>query len=145
MYSSGQGEEATKRKRRRLALSCVECKSRKIKCDRNVPNCSSCLARGIQRNCRWGDERDADDRMFSQQTPISPESDVDRVVEKVLKRLQGREAPISPPATTSSSPSVNSAIAHPVHAAANIVKTTAFLPSKINPLDGRFSWPKPKG
>lgn len=45
-------------RRRRNAISCLECRARKIKCDRNVPGCSSCVARGIKHRCKWGDERD---------------------------------------------------------------------------------------
>ena len=41
-----------KKKRRRQALSCTECKRRKIKCDRNHP-CSPCARRGDQDKCRW--------------------------------------------------------------------------------------------
>ena len=46
------------KRRKRAILSCTECKQRKIKCDRNVPNCGSCVRRGVAHLCRWGDERD---------------------------------------------------------------------------------------
>ncbi|TKY90758.1 hypothetical protein EX895_000756 [Sporisorium graminicola] len=46
------------KRRKRAVLSCTECKQRKIKCDRNVPNCGSCVRRGVAHLCRWGDERD---------------------------------------------------------------------------------------
>ncbi|WFD00963.1 hypothetical protein MYAM1_003719 [Malassezia yamatoensis] len=55
-----QAERPTKVRRMRKPVSCVECRIRKIKCDRNVPNCSACVRRGIRHHCRWGDERDKD-------------------------------------------------------------------------------------
>ena len=45
-------------KRRRVALNCLPCRIRKIKCDRTVPVCSSCQRRSIPHKCHWGDERD---------------------------------------------------------------------------------------
>ncbi|KAH8106939.1 hypothetical protein BXZ70DRAFT_262413 [Cristinia sonorae] len=41
-----------KKKRRRQALSCTECKRRKIKCDRAQP-CGPCSRRGEQHRCQW--------------------------------------------------------------------------------------------
>lgn len=41
-----------KKKRRRQALSCTECKRRKIKCDRSQP-CAPCTRRGEQSRCQW--------------------------------------------------------------------------------------------
>lgn len=38
--------------RNRTALSCQECKRRKIKCDRTSP-CSACCRRGEEKTCRW--------------------------------------------------------------------------------------------
>lgn len=65
MGGSGQGElnmggppqldengQPVKKKRRRQALSCTECKRRKIKCDRQNP-CSPCTRRGEADRCRW--------------------------------------------------------------------------------------------
>ncbi|KAH9173989.1 hypothetical protein EDB89DRAFT_647481 [Lactarius sanguifluus] len=50
----GDSEQATrpKQKRRRQALSCTECKRRKIKCDRAHP-CTPCIRRGDQNKCQW--------------------------------------------------------------------------------------------
>ena len=45
-------------RRPRQATSCTQCRRRKIRCDGNVPGCSSCLQRGLAHQCRWGDERD---------------------------------------------------------------------------------------
>ncbi|KAI0249005.1 hypothetical protein BJV78DRAFT_734582 [Lactifluus subvellereus] len=50
----GDSEQAVrpKQKRRRQALSCTECKRRKIKCDRAHP-CTPCIRRGDQNKCQW--------------------------------------------------------------------------------------------
>lgn len=57
--SENQGEPpVAKRRRARKHVSCVPCRTRKIRCDRQVPSCSSCVRRGLQHLCRWGDERD---------------------------------------------------------------------------------------
>ncbi|KAJ6452712.1 hypothetical protein C8R47DRAFT_263255 [Mycena vitilis] len=40
------------KKRRRQALSCTECKRRKIRCDRTQP-CAPCVKRGDQSKCQW--------------------------------------------------------------------------------------------
>lgn len=55
----------------RKHVSCLECRNRKIRCDRNVPNCSSCVQRGIQHQCRWGDERDSE---VSLESPVLAQS-----------------------------------------------------------------------
>ncbi|KZT70081.1 hypothetical protein DAEQUDRAFT_223060 [Daedalea quercina L-15889] len=52
--SDGEGDmqEPPKKKRRRQALSCTECKRRKIKCDRAQP-CGPCTRRGEPQKCQW--------------------------------------------------------------------------------------------
>ncbi|RPD66540.1 hypothetical protein L226DRAFT_519886 [Lentinus tigrinus ALCF2SS1-7] len=49
---SDQDAPQKKQKRRRQALSCTECKRRKIKCDRANP-CGPCVRRGEQTKCQW--------------------------------------------------------------------------------------------
>ncbi|KAJ5628499.1 hypothetical protein N7490_010727 [Penicillium lividum] len=39
-------------KRPRMAISCSECRRRKIKCDRSVP-CMACVKRGVPGSCNW--------------------------------------------------------------------------------------------
>lgn len=56
--SSTSNSVRVKQKRNRKAMSCTQCQFRKIKCDRNVPRCNSCVIRGIVDLCKWGDERD---------------------------------------------------------------------------------------
>ncbi|KAH9843124.1 uncharacterized protein C8Q71DRAFT_236297 [Rhodofomes roseus] len=48
----GDVHEPPKKKRRRQALSCTECKRRKIKCDRAQP-CGPCTRRGEPQKCQW--------------------------------------------------------------------------------------------
>ncbi|KAH9917449.1 uncharacterized protein B0H18DRAFT_1087092 [Fomitopsis serialis] len=48
----GDSQEPPKKKRRRQALSCTECKRRKIKCDRAQP-CGPCTRRGEPQKCQW--------------------------------------------------------------------------------------------
>lgn len=56
LESEAEGEAEpqgpAKKKRRRQALSCNECKRRKIKCDRAQP-CGPCTRRGEQSKCQW--------------------------------------------------------------------------------------------
>lgn len=46
------GQPPPKKKRRRQALSCTECKRRKIRCDRAHP-CAPCTRRGDADKCKW--------------------------------------------------------------------------------------------
>ncbi|KAJ7808013.1 hypothetical protein B0H14DRAFT_2871480 [Mycena olivaceomarginata] len=60
LYAGSDGDERgvtgenepPKKKRRRQALSCTECKRRKIRCDRTQP-CAPCVRRGDQAKCQW--------------------------------------------------------------------------------------------
>ncbi|KAB5593921.1 transcriptional regulatory protein [Ceratobasidium theobromae] len=52
-------EEAPKKRRRRQALSCTECKRRKIKCDRQHP-CGPCVRRSEADKCHWSVVEPAD-------------------------------------------------------------------------------------
>ncbi|BGP39812.1 hypothetical protein JCM10449v2_003763 [Rhodotorula kratochvilovae] len=47
------GDGKPKKKRNRVALSCAECKRRKIKCDRIMPVCGNCTKRGRPSECAW--------------------------------------------------------------------------------------------
>lgn len=73
---------------------------------------------------------------------ISPDADVDMVVEKVLQRLQGREKIASPSASSDASSLVRKV--RPVHAAANIITRYAFTPTRTRNLDGRYFQPAKK-
>ncbi|GAA6012945.1 hypothetical protein JCM10207_008390 [Rhodosporidiobolus poonsookiae] len=51
--SDDEPAEGRKKKRNRMALSCKECKRRKIKCDRVMPVCGNCTKRGRPSDCTW--------------------------------------------------------------------------------------------
>lgn len=48
-----QDEHREPRKRRRKALSCFDCKRRKLKCDRAYPACGRCVKAGIASQCSY--------------------------------------------------------------------------------------------
>ena len=51
---SPHGEvDSPPRKRRRTALSCFNCRRRKLQCDRNTPFCSRCLKTGLSDSCGY--------------------------------------------------------------------------------------------
>lgn len=78
-------ERVTKIRRTRKHASCIECRVRKIRCDKNVPNCSSCVQRGLQHQCRWGDERDA---LIS--PAASPSNDCNTGKRKTVENLKSQ-------------------------------------------------------
>ena len=45
--------ESREHKRRRKALSCYDCRRRKLKCDRTFPACSRCVKAGLARACTY--------------------------------------------------------------------------------------------
>lgn len=58
-------------KRRRLALSCVACRRRKVKCGRETPSCVRCVRSGNGDKCQYVAY---DDKTGSYQTPTDDES-----------------------------------------------------------------------
>ena len=61
-------------RRKRIVLSCLACKRRKVKCDRRAPICTRCIEGGYPDQCRY-DERvpatDDDSHESHSQSPIS--------------------------------------------------------------------------
>lgn len=49
--SDASPEETQSSKRRRIALACLDCRRRKLKCDRNFPACSRCQKSGNAASC----------------------------------------------------------------------------------------------
>lgn len=43
------------RKRRRRTVACTQCRSRKLKCDREYPTCSRCIKSGTPAKCTYED------------------------------------------------------------------------------------------
>lgn len=85
------------KRRKRAVLSCTECKQRKIKCDRNVPNCGSCVRRGVAHLCRWGDERDY--------LPAAPTNNITPSNAALMARIAQLESQLRVLQSSSSSPS----------------------------------------
>lgn len=48
-------------KRRRIALSCLECRRRRVKCDRTEPACIRCQKRGSANSCKYVPYEDLDE------------------------------------------------------------------------------------
>lgn len=94
---SHHSQSSKVKRRKRAVLSCTECKQRKIKCDRNVPNCGSCVRRGVAHLCRWGDERDF--------LPAAPTSNITPSNAALMARIAQLEAQVRVLQASSSSPS----------------------------------------
>ncbi|GAA6042286.1 hypothetical protein JCM8097_000615 [Rhodosporidiobolus ruineniae] len=69
--------------KKRVVLSCTECKRRKIKCDRKIP-CLACCKRGDAASCRWSDDAPAKE---AEVQPFALTTDV----VKLARRLQALE------------------------------------------------------
>ena len=78
---------APRRERKRIALSCIPCRVRKIKCDRQLPTCTSCKCRGIPNECLWGDERDTVASKDQGNSASENDALVDDISEKVFRRI----------------------------------------------------------
>ncbi|KAM0750481.1 hypothetical protein T439DRAFT_326448 [Meredithblackwellia eburnea MCA 4105] len=76
------GDEEPGKKRQKTALSCGECKRRKIKCDRKVP-CVSCIKRGEPEKCNWEEAR-----IDPEPQPFALGSDLKRVAMRLVQMEQ---------------------------------------------------------
>jgi hypothetical protein len=104
--SVGHGLHTDPRKRRRKALSCYECRRRKVKCDRGVPSCNRCKETGQAGSCSYtldGPVRGIDeDRSESpgksvtdqqrQPNASSPTANVSEEILSILKQQERRIA-----------------------------------------------------
>ncbi|QRV88596.1 Fungal specific transcription factor domain [Ceratobasidium sp. AG-Ba] len=88
---TGKGNEAPKKRRRRQALSCTECKRRKIKCDRQHP-CGPCARRSEADKCHWNVVEPAD-----KPTAGDGRSDARRSFSPDRAPCQSRSQPLLPP------------------------------------------------
>ena len=84
------GDGQRRKKRNRPALSCIQCRSRKIKCDRNEP-CASCIRSKIV-NCTYEEARRPKPRYWK----LSPDPDLgpDSAEDRSSRPLSSRNAPI---------------------------------------------------
>ncbi|KAJ5118777.1 hypothetical protein N7526_010414 [Penicillium atrosanguineum] len=53
MFDTPQAERP--RKRRRRTMACTQCRSRKLRCDREYPTCSRCLKSRTPTKCTYED------------------------------------------------------------------------------------------
>ncbi|BGO93876.1 hypothetical protein NBRC10512_006114 [Rhodotorula toruloides] len=96
----GGGEGRPKKRRNRMALSCKECKRRKIKCDRVMPICGNCTKRGKPSECAWDVLQPANDVYLPPN--LARTSDLEALaarlahVEKYLRTLPPNLAPFRP-------------------------------------------------
>ncbi|GEM07470.1 zn(2)-C6 fungal-type transcription factor [Rhodotorula toruloides] len=96
----GGGESKPKKRRNRMALSCKECKRRKIKCDRVMPICGNCTKRGKPSECAWDVLQPANDIYLPPN--LARTSDLQALaarlahVEKYLRTLPPNLAPFRP-------------------------------------------------
>ncbi|GAA5928564.1 uncharacterized protein JCM15063_003911 [Sporobolomyces koalae] len=114
------GKGDGKKKRNRMALSCKECKRRKIKCDRIMPVCGHCSKRGRPSDCTWDVFQPANDAFLP--PSIARTSELEHLAERLahvetyLKTLPPNFAlfrPLLPPSATSSSTPVDSSNKEP--------------------------------
>ncbi|KAI0672806.1 hypothetical protein C8Q78DRAFT_681208 [Trametes maxima] len=117
---TSQGRQ--KQKRRRQALSCTECKRRKIKCDRANP-CGPCVRRGEQAKCQW--------HVIEPMEKYVTRSEFDELKARVqeLEATVMRGFPgMSPPAPASRRPSMSATMPMTTGHPAEPVHGTAIMP-----------------
>ncbi|KDN39836.1 hypothetical protein K437DRAFT_275893 [Tilletiaria anomala UBC 951] len=77
---------AKRPRKQRQAISCTECRQRKLKCDRKVPGCSACIKRKLPPGrCKFGDERDFE-------SPEQRDARLARMAAASSKRAKKRQA-----------------------------------------------------
>ncbi|VBB76819.1 Putative transcription factor [Podospora comata] len=104
----GHGKLTEPRRRNRPALSCIQCRTRKIRCDRNEP-CASCLKSKIV-NCTYEEARRPKPRLWRlSPAPAAAQSDNSPTAEQRLaadsgytyKEVSLAPAPVPGPVATS--------------------------------------------
>lgn len=99
-----QKKAGRKRPRIREAVSCWQCRSRKIRCDREVP-CRPCIERGAGSRCAYNQNKASSSTTASTSKPSSPRAH-DATSNDQTKQTVGEEAvsdKASPQSTTSAS------------------------------------------
>ncbi|KAI8989827.1 hypothetical protein BD414DRAFT_570706 [Trametes punicea] len=131
-----------KQKRRRQALSCTECKRRKIKCDRANP-CGPCVRRGEQAKCQW--------HVIEPMEKYVTRSEFDELkarVQELESALMRALSGASPPAPTSRRPSIPATMSmssghptEPVHGTA-VMPYQAYSAAPVAPYPARPGSPR---
>lgn len=75
-------------KRRRIALSCLVCRRRKVRCDRTTPACLRCQGGGIAHECKYAPSPFEDDRPSTVPSSSVPSSMV--AVRDIARKSDGR-------------------------------------------------------
>lgn len=74
-----EGINPTPRRRRRPALSCNPCRSRKVRCNRALPSCSRCLHSRNAYNCSYNEETLSNPQFKPRETSRQTTAITDRV------------------------------------------------------------------
>ncbi|KZT21140.1 hypothetical protein NEOLEDRAFT_789239 [Neolentinus lepideus HHB14362 ss-1] len=115
--SDSEEQGPPKKKRRRQALSCTECKRRKIKCDRAQP-CGPCSRRGEIAKCQWYIV-DPPDKYVTRAEYDDLKSRFDMLENSLARLLPGFAATSQPPymsAAPSNAPPIPAPAYHPQYA-----------------------------
>ncbi|KAL1981751.1 hypothetical protein VTN96DRAFT_2178 [Rasamsonia emersonii] len=105
------------RKRRRRTVACTQCRSRKLKCDREYPTCSRCIKSGTPAKCTY-----EDGFLWQQPKTVASSGLTDRFSSRITLPPPSGNAPAaatSPDATPAASnppPTVSAATAGPPRA-----------------------------
>ncbi|KAK0742001.1 hypothetical protein B0T21DRAFT_123369 [Apiosordaria backusii] len=123
--AGGNGKLTEPRRRNRPALSCIQCRTRKIRCDRNEP-CASCLKSKIV-NCTYEEARRPKPRLWRlSPAPTAAQSDNSPTAEERLAAGSGytfREVSLAPAPATG--PAATSAAANTATIATSTAPTTS--------------------
>ncbi|KAI4723298.1 hypothetical protein E4T48_00415 [Aureobasidium sp. EXF-10727] len=132
---SPDGELGPDRKRRRKVLSCMDCRRRKVQCDRALPVCGRCEKAG--KPCSYEDDSPSQHASIGQGPSLIPRQQsvtVSRDVwddmlnrllyqERVIERLQTAHASPATPATVSiATPQVHGAVETPGGASDSVAR-----------------------
>ena len=101
------------KKRKRVPVSCLNCKKRKVKCDKVKPSCGGCTKNGVGHLCQYlephwckDEDSDKDAIIISQKNKIQTlQNQLDLLQEKLAR--SGATCPIPPVTNTTLIPSHN--------------------------------------
>ncbi|KAK4205017.1 hypothetical protein QBC40DRAFT_65324 [Triangularia verruculosa] len=152
--AGGNGNKLTEpRRRNRPALSCIQCRTRKIRCDRNEP-CASCLKSKIV-NCTYEEARRPKPRLWRlSPAPTAAQPDTSPTAEERLaaagssgytfKDVSLAPAPVPGPAAAgAATANTTTAAASTVTTASSASSTTTAAIATLGPLTHPISYRDP--
>ncbi|KAK8097149.1 hypothetical protein PG999_013093 [Apiospora kogelbergensis] len=80
------------RRRNRVPLSCLPCRTRKLKCNRGTPSCENCVKRGDTQSCVYASpssRRRTQNNAAANATPDDMQNRIDRLEGLVLSLMHG--------------------------------------------------------